>query len=167
MKTNRAKNIVIRRLAISDVPLLVKLISQIESTVDLSVTASAQFYDELISDDGEGVRFVAVIGTEIIGTMGCAKGPIPSGFVLWADWLVVDKDYRGLGVASMLYEHVEHFAFSKGKRYLCLDMGDIDVQRAAYEFHSSNGFEVVGRLSGYWGGCEDLNIMAKFIGSEG
>lgn len=95
--------------------------------------------------------------------MGCGPGPIPSRKALWADWLVVDRSYRRRNVASLLYAKVEEFALDLRKNYLCLDIGNIDNERAAYNFHIRNGFQLIGQIPDYWGKSEHLNIMVKHL----
>ncbi|QQZ39507.1 GNAT family N-acetyltransferase [Pseudomonas sp. SK3(2021)] len=166
MNSESGKDIYIRRFKESDVPALLRLVSQIASAEDLTQSASAQFYGELENPDHEGGRFVATQGSMVIGTMGCTAGPIPSKQVLWADWLIVDNEYRRYGIASLLYAEIEKYALEQGKRYLCLDIGNIDRERAAYLFHLRNGFQIVGQLPDYWGEFEHLNIMAKLLNSR-
>ncbi|MDE9544457.1 GNAT family N-acetyltransferase [Xenorhabdus bovienii] len=153
----------IRRFNASDMGVVLKLISQIESTDDLVQSARTQFMRELEDPHDEEARFVAVEGDLVIGTMGCGPGSIPSKHALWADWLVVDQSYRRYGIASLLYDEIEAFALSLDKKYLCLDIGNIDKERAAYRFHLRNGFQIVGQIPDYWGKSEHLNIMAKYL----
>ncbi|CDL84670.1 putative GCN5-related N-acetyltransferase [Xenorhabdus szentirmaii DSM 16338] len=153
----------IRRFNASDMEALLKLISQIESIDDLVQPARIQLMRELETPHDEEARFVAIEGDTVIGTMGCGPGAIPSKHALWADWLVVDQRYRRCGIASLLYDEIEAFALSLDKKYLCLDIGNIDKERAAYRFHLRNGFQIVGQLPDYWGKSEHLNIMAKHL----
>ncbi len=88
---------------------------------------------------------------------------MPSKHALWADWLIVDRRYRRCGIAYQLYMEVEKFAVNLDKRYLCLDVGNIDSERAAYLFHRRNGFHIVGKIPDYWGDREHLHIMAKYL----
>ncbi|MEJ8867554.1 GNAT family N-acetyltransferase [Pseudomonas jessenii] len=166
MSSEYKKNICIRPFNESDIPEMLNLVDQIVSLEDLTKSACIQFASELTDTTHEGIRFVAIADGIVVGTMGCALGPIPSKQALWADWLIVDSDYRRDGIASLLYSKIESYAFECGKRYLCLDIGNIDKERAAYQFHLSNGFQVVGQLPDYWGDCEHLNIMAKFLPSR-
>ncbi|ETS33441.1 hypothetical protein BB987_12475 [Photorhabdus temperata] len=163
MTIKSARAILIRRFNISDMEAVLKLIAQIGSEDDLTQSASIQFIRELENPHQEEIRFVATEGEEVIGTMGCSLGAIPSKYVLWADWLVVDQSYRRYGVASLLYSEIEAFALSLRKKYLCLDIGNIDKERAAYLFHLRNGFQIVGQVPDYWGKSEHLNIMAKYL----
>ncbi|ENM5772126.1 GNAT family N-acetyltransferase [Vibrio mimicus] len=167
MRSEHAKNVYIRSFNESDVPALLTLVAQIVSSEDLTKSAHIQFYDELANPAFDGCRFVAIVDGMVVGTMGCTPGPIPSKQVLWADWLIVDINYRRFGIASLLYTEIEKYAIERGKRYLCLDIGNIDRERAAYLFHLSNGFQLVGQLPDYWGDYEHLNIMAKFLVSRG
>jgi GNAT superfamily N-acetyltransferase len=163
MTTNYSHRIIIRRFNIDDMDAVIKLISQIGSEDNLTQSASIQFMRELENPHQEEIRFVATEGKMVIGTMGCGLGSIPSQYVLWADWLVVDQHYRRYGVASLLYSEIEAFALSLKKKYLCLDIGNIDKERAAYLFHLRNGFQIVGQIPDYWGKSEHLNIMAKHL----
>ncbi|MBS9432657.1 GNAT family N-acetyltransferase [Photorhabdus hainanensis] len=163
MTIKSAHAILIRRFNISDMEAILKLIAQIGSEDDLTQPASIQFIRELENPHQEEIRFVATEGEVVIGTMGCSLGAIPSKYVLWADWLVVDQNYRRYGVASLLYREIEAFALSLRKKYLCLDIGNIDKERAAYLFHLRNGFQIVGQIPDYWGKSEHLNIMAKYL----
>jgi GNAT superfamily N-acetyltransferase len=167
MRGKYQKDIYIRPFNESDIPALLNLVAQIASVEDLTESARIQFSSELTNTALEGVRFVAIVDGVVVGTMGCALGPFPSRQALWADWLIVDSHYRCRGIASMLYLKVEKYAFQRGKRYLCLDIGNIDKERAAYQFHLGNGFKVVGQLPDYWGDYEHLNIMAKFLTLRG
>ncbi|MNC27112.1 Acetyltransferase (GNAT) family protein [compost metagenome] len=166
MSSEYKKDIYIRPFNEFDMPAILNLVAQIASLEDLTRSARIQFTSELTDTTHEGIRFVAIVDGLVVGTMGCALGPIPSRQALWADWLIVDSDYRRDGIASLLYSKIESYAFERGKRYLCLDIGNIDKERAAYKFHLSNGFQVVGQLPDYWGDCEHLNIMAKFLPSR-
>lgn len=158
--------VLIRRLKACDIPAVLALVAQIASGEDLAESAGQQFLTELDDPKYEGVRFVAVLDDMVIGTMGCAAGPIPSKYVLWADWLIVGGEYRQYGIASLLYAEIERYALEHGKTWLCLDIGNIDSERAAYRFHLKNGFQIVGQLPDYWGEFEHLNIMAKSLISK-
>ncbi|MCS3429811.1 GNAT family N-acetyltransferase [Klebsiella sp. BIGb0407] len=161
MENKLGQDICIRRFTKSDMPAVLALISQIASCEDLTESAGQQFSNELDDPKHNGGRFVADLGDRLIGTMGCTQGPIPSKNVLWADWLIVDSDYRRYGIASLLYAEIEKYALKHEKTCLCLDIGNIDRERAAYRFHLRNGFQIVGQLPDYWGDFEHLNIMAK------
>lgn len=80
--------------------------------------------------------------------------------------MIVDSQYRRYGVASLLYDEIEKYALANEKTWLCLDIGNIDKERAAYRFHLRNGFQIVGQLPDYWGELEHLNIMAKSLTSK-
>lgn len=161
------QDICIRRFKKYDLSAVLLLVSQIASGEDLTESSREQFENELDDPKQEGCRFVAILGDRVIGTMGCAAGLIPSKHVLWADWLIVDSEYRRYGVASLLYAEVEKYALEHEKTWLCLDIGNIDRERAAYRFHLHNGFQIVGQLPDYWGDFEHLNIMAKSLISKG
>jgi len=163
MLTDRDLSINIRRFCAPDLEGVLELISHIDSPNDLTPTARAQFLREFDQPRDEEGRFVATYNGIIVGTMGCAPGPIPSKQVLWLDWLVVAPNYRRCHVASLLYRKIEELAIDIDKRCLCLDLGNIDGQRAAYLFHLKNGFQVVGQIPDYWGALQHLNIMAKFL----
>lgn len=167
MKNELVQDIYIRQFTKADMPAVLLLVAQIASGEDLSESAGQQFANELDEPNYEGARFVAALGDRVIGTMGCAAGLIPSKHVLWADWLIVDSEYRRYGVASLLYAEIEKYALEHGKAWLCLDIGNIDRERAAYRFHLRNGFQIVGQLPDYWGDFEHLNIMAKSLISKG
>lgn len=164
MKNELVQDIYIRQFTKADMPAVLLLVAQIASGEDLSESAGQQFANELDEPNYEGARFVAALGDRVIGTMGCAAGLIPSKHVLWADWLIVDSEYRRYGVASLLYVEIEKYALEHGKS---LDIGNIDRERAAYRFHLRNGFQIVGQLPDYWGDFEHLNIMAKSLISKG
>ncbi|AOJ02173.1 hypothetical protein WS70_10315 [Burkholderia mayonis] len=80
--------------------------------------------------------------------------------------MIVDRDYRRRDIASLLYAEIEAFARSLEKNHMCLDIGNIDRERAAYVFHLRNGFQIVGQIPDYWGKFEHLNIMAKCLISQ-
>jgi len=166
MENELDRDICIRRFTKSDMPTVLALVAQIASGEDLTESAGQQFANELDDPKHEGGRFVAAIGDMVIGTMGCAAGLIPSKHVLWADWLIVDSEFRRCGVASLLYAEIEKYALEHKKTWLCLDIGNIDRERAAYRFHLRNGFHIVGQLPDYWGDFEHLNIMAKSLISK-
>ncbi|NRO95056.1 GNAT family N-acetyltransferase [Paraburkholderia sp. NMBU_R16] len=155
------QSVIVRRFINSDIAAALELISQIGSPDDLARAAREQFTRELDAPHDEEVRFVAIYRSMVVGTMGCGPGPLPSKQALWADWLVVDRNHRRRKIASLLYEKVEEFASIRKKTYLCLDIGNIDNERAAFTFHLRNGFQIVGQLPDYWGELEHLNIMAK------
>ena len=166
MKNDDAAPLLIRRIKTSDLAAVLRLVLQIESSEDLVVSARSQFCRELESRDFEHARFVVEARGEIVGTMGCGRGPFPSPRALWADWLIVDAQRRRQRIASLLYGEVESFALSLGKKHLCLDIGNVCLQRAAYLFHLRNGFQIVGKIPDYWGESEDLNIMTKTLISK-
>lgn len=163
MQIKRESSIDVRRLRISDLEETLDLISHIDSIDKLAPIARAQFLDEFSRRCHEEARFVATHEGRIVGTIGCGPGPIPSKQALWADWLVVAPDYRRCNVGSLLYGRIENLAIELKKRCLCLDIGNIDRQRAAYLFHRKNGFQVIGQIPDYWGALEHLNIMVKFL----
>jgi len=160
-----SNDVQIRRFVVDDMVQVLGLISQISSEDDLVHSARTQFFAELENPHETVVRFVATNKGIVIGTMGVGPGPLPSSRVLWADWLIVDPCQRRRGVAKLLYAEIEAHALRLGKMYLCLDMGNIDRERAAYLFHQRNGFQIVGQISDYWGKFEHLHIMTKFLGA--
>lgn len=166
MRSEYNKDVCIRRFSEADIPTILNLVTQIVSRENLKESAHIQFSSEIANPDHGGIRFVATVDGIVVGTMGCALGPIPSRLALWADWLIVDSDHQRCGIATLLYAEIEKYAFELGKRFLCLDIGNIDKERAAYLFHLSNGFQVIGQLPDYWGDYEHLNIMAKFLASR-
>lgn len=149
-----------------DLPHMMELISQINSQEDLSTIAEEQFRLELNHAKTDQCRFVATLESEIVGTMGCSAGPLPSPYAIWADWLVVDKAYQRLGIASLLFAEIERFAITNKKYFICLDIGNIDHERAAFMFHRNNGFQIVGQIPDYWGPHEHLNIMVKHLSQQ-
>lgn len=153
----------VRRIESADLPAVLRLVAQIDSPDDLARSAHLQFKRELEHPGAAEARFVATREGRIVGTMGCGPGAIPSRYALWADWLVVDRDWRRRNIASALYAEIEAFARLLGMKYLCLDIGNIDRERAAYRFHLRNGFQIVGQIQDYWGKCEHLHIMAKCL----
>lgn len=159
-----SNDVQIRRFVLDDMAQVLGLISKINSEEDLVQCARAQFFAELENPHQTIVRFVATINGAVIGTMGIGPGPLPSSQVLWADWLVVDPCRRRRGVAKLLYTEIEAHALRLGKTCLCLDIGNIDRERAAYLFHQRNGFQIVGQIPDYWGRFEHLHIMTKFLG---
>ena len=163
MTTRSDRPISIRRFNESDLDRVLRLVSQIDSPENLVMAARAQFTRELEESLCDEARFVADYAGVVIATMGCGPGPIPSKLALWADWLVVDQRFRRQNVAMLLYKNVENFAMTLGKKYLCLDIGNIDAQRAAYAFHLRNGFQIVGQIPDYWGELQHLNIMTKSL----
>ncbi|PMS38711.1 ribosomal protein S18 acetylase RimI-like enzyme [Trinickia symbiotica] len=159
--------VAIRRVDAVDLAAMLDLVSQIASRDDLTESARAQFTYELGKPNRECMRLVATYGGAVVGTIGCGPGPIPSKHALWVDWLIVDRSYRRGKIASLLYATIEQFALQLEKSCLCLDIGNIDSERAAYLFHLQNGFQIVGQVPDYWGEFEHLNIMAKFLYSKG
>ncbi|WP_354682255.1 GNAT family N-acetyltransferase [Cupriavidus necator] len=166
MVIEKDDQVIIRKLAASDMNAILELVSQIKSEDNLVESARAQFTLELDQPKEEVVRFVATVHDSVVGSMGCGIGPLPSRHVLWADWLIVDRNCRRNRIASLLYAKIEQHALSLGKRCLCLDIGNIDRERAAYLFHLRNGFQIVGQIPDYWGELEHLNIMAKHLDSR-
>lgn len=158
-------NVLIRPFVLGDMAQVLDLIAQIRSEDDLVQSTHGQFSAELENPDDGQVRFVATLQGAVVGTMGVGLGPWPSQQALWADWLVVDIDHRQCGIATLLYAEIEAHALRLGKAYLCLDIGNIDRERAAYLFHRRNGFQVVGQIPDYWGAFEHLHIMTKYLGS--
>lgn len=161
MRSNGRCATQIRRLTAADMKKVLTLVSQISPATDLVESARSQFQLELDQPHPDAIRLVAVVDHVVVGTLGCGAGPFPSRRVLWMDWLVVDRDYRRCGIASLLYEEIETHAVGLRKNHLCLDLGNIDKERAAYEFHHGNGFQVVGIIPDYWSEYEHLNIMVK------
>lgn len=159
-------DVLIRPFTASDMTQALELVAQIRSQDDLMQSAHAQFSAELGRPHEGQVRLVATFKGTVVGTMGAGPGPWPSSQTLWADWLVVDADYRQRGIATLLYAQIEAHALRQGKAYLCLDIGNIDSERAAYLFHQRNGFQVVGQIPDYWGTSEHLHIMAKYLRAE-
>jgi GNAT superfamily N-acetyltransferase len=167
MTTEADRATLVRRIEAADVAKVLYLVEQIESPDDLARSAHLQFKRELEHPDSAEARFVAIAGGRIVGTMGCGPGAIPSRHALWMDWLIVDRNYRRRNIALALYTEIEAFAQRLGKKYLCLDIGNIDRERAAHLFHRHNGFQIIGQIPDYWGKFEHLHIMAKcLISSE-
>jgi GNAT superfamily N-acetyltransferase len=159
MASRPINNLDIRQMVERDMPPVLALIGLLGES--LIREAETQFVQELAQASNETIRLVATLGDLIIGTMGCGPGPIPSPHVVWADWIVVDRNHRRLSVASSMYAVIERHALALGKSTICLDMGNIERQRDAYDFHTRNGFQIVGVVPDYWGPSEHLNIMAK------
>lgn len=167
MASEACGDVLIRHFSAGDMGEVLELVAQIGPEEDLLQCAYAQLSTELEKPQGGRVRLVATLNGVIVGTMGAGPGPWPSPQALWADWLVVDAKYRQRGIATLLYAEIEAHALRHGKAYLCLDIGNIDRERAAYIFHRRNGFQVVGQIPDYWGPLEHLYVMAKHLGSAG
>lgn len=160
-------DVLIRDFVVSDMTQTLELVTQIRSEDDLVQSAHAQFSAELKRPHDGRIRLVATLKGAVVGTMGAGPGPWPSPHVLWADWLVVDADYRQRGIATLLYAEIEAYALRHRRRFLCLDIGNIERERAAFLFHQRNGFQIVGQIPDYWGTYEHLHIMTKCLRSAG
>lgn len=153
--------IYVRKMTCSDIEAILELILQFEAGSTLVDDAKVQLRQELNSASKKSVRFVACVGGKIVGTMGGGDGAFPSRRAFWADWLVVDIEFRRMGVASLLYKTLETYVRGHGVEYICLDVGNIDSERAAYLFHCRNGFHMFGQLPDYWSDFEHLSLMVK------
>ena len=93
----------------------------------------------------EGYLSLALESDKIIGYLFVRKKP--SGGVWFINWLAVDRNYRGKGIAGQLLTMVEMEGVRRGVHCLLL----LAVQRNL-NFYKNRGFTMLGRmLKGYYG----------------
>jgi ribosomal protein S18 acetylase RimI-like enzyme len=106
-------------------------------------------------------------GDKIIGAIGVRENKYGSGgYEMDSDYIAVDKDYRGKGIATKLLEEVEGFVSENGGRYLHVLTCDIDSYKPARSFYEKNGYIKVAEIPNYYVKGEGRIDYLKEFGTD-
>ena len=100
--------------------------------------------------------FVVESNKRIVGVAGC--------FIEFNNCKIIHmavlKDYRGIGLGSLLLEKIEEFAKKNNTNKIWLDTSS--TLKKSIEFYKKKGFRLVGELKKhFWG--EDIVLFEKLI----
>lgn len=101
----------------------------------------------------KNVAFGAYIKNELIGIV-IAKAEY--GGVVYVEWIVIKKNFRGEGIGSKLLEEVEKWCILNKNHYIYLNT-ETDKN---IEYYKKRGFRYVGVHKNFWFG-EDEHILGK------
>jgi ribosomal protein S18 acetylase RimI-like enzyme len=96
---------------------------------------------------GERKIYLAVIKNKIVGYLVS----LPSyGGIGFCNWVAVDKNYRGLGIASALLDIWEKDALEEGAHKL-----ELWTDQRNISFYKKRGFELLGKIPDNYFGKDD------------
>ena len=140
------KNILIRNFEIKDTTYLSQLTNELgyDTTVE-QMTLRMKTIMQLENY----WTFVAVINEKVVGYIGLNKNYFwqQDGDYLRIQALVINNEYRQLGLGQKLIEAAEELARQTNTDLILLNCGNRDERQAAHKFYAKVGFET--RSTGY------------------
>jgi len=98
---------------------------------------------------------------KIAGVSGYGPDENNTRGIYWLGWTYVDKEFRRLGLGSLLLRHVEEKLRLNGAHKFYIDTSSDPIYKAALAFYESFGYQVEGVLKDYYGDGEDYIILGK------
>ena len=83
-----------------------------------------------------------------------------------SDYVAIDKDYRGKGIATKLLSEVEKFVMENNGRYLHILTCDINSYKPARSFYEKNGYKKVAEIPNYYVSGEGRIDYFKEFGTD-
>lgn len=105
--------------------------------------------------DATNISFGAYKDEKLIGFIALKK---EYGGVVYVDWIVVEKQYRGKGLGGALLRKAEKWALGNGFHCIYLFTETEENKK----FYEKKGYRYVGTHYGFWFG-EDEHIFSKNI----
>lgn len=145
------ETIVIRRASQSDTAEVLRCLAAAFEPYQASYTEAA-YLDTILTEQTILQRlasmqvFVAVFGSEIIGTIGCAPGDSREGHLRG---MAVLPEHLGRGVAEMLLHTAESELAKRGCFRVTLDT--TEPLRRATRFYEKHGYRPSGRTTDFFG----------------
>lgn len=133
----------IRKLVQRDVPQVIKLLHEVWPDLTIS-HLKKHFSKKERAKDNNG--FVAVDNNKIIGFIGFSIGYFNDSDFL--DWIVVEKDHRGKGIAEILIREFEKDA--KKRKVKRIFSTTILKNKPAMNMHKKLGYNQVGYVWHIW-----------------
>ena len=138
---------IIKKATIKDIDEIVKIIDFVLSNdfsayKDKTILAyrknvyTKKYFQEFLTDK-KNVAFGAYHQNKLIGYIGLKP---ELGGVIFIDWLVVNKDYRNLGIGTKLLQCCEKWALENKFHYLFLGT----IMERKVEFYKKHGFRILG-----------------------
>jgi ribosomal protein S18 acetylase RimI-like enzyme len=104
---------------------------------------------------------------KVIGAIGVRENKYGSGgYEMDSDYVAVDKDYRGKGIATKLLSEVEKFVIENSGRYLHVLTCDINSYKPARSFYEKNGYKKVAEIPNYYVSGEGRIDYFKEFGTD-
>lgn len=148
---------IIRKLKNKDVKEVIKLC--LEVWPDLTKKELENHFKKKIRNkDNEG--FVAIDNKKIIGFIGFSKRYFRDSDYL--EWVFVDKNYRGRGIAETLIKKFEQDARRRKSRRIFSTT--IKKNKAAMKMHKKLGYQQAGYVWNLWEEGDKEIIFSKKLG---
>lgn len=159
MNTKNSK-VKIRKMKISDLPSIQKIIQRTLSIVDAkkAIKDMADQSNNLYADGG---NYVAEINKSVVGVIGYWKLGHHAKKAIWLDWFAVDKNYQNKGIGSKLFLYLITQIKKRGYEMLCIEKSSKDI--SAQFFYNKHGFVEFGRIGNYWEDSGDLVLLVKHL----
>jgi len=133
----------IREVTSKDIPKVIKLCHEVWP--DLTINElKRKFSRKIRNKDNNG--FVAIDNNKIVGFIGFSKGYFNKSDFL--DWVFVNKNYRGKGIAEELIKEFEKDA--KRRKVKRVFSTTVKKNRPAMKMHKKLGYEQVGYVWHIW-----------------
>lgn len=135
-------NLEIRNYENSDYETVKKIL--IEAFPEIKEFMSIGINDEqaLVLDKNKYIQLVAVINEEVVGYSLASRSydPIKQRTNLWIDYVCVNKEYRGKGIAKHLLQKIEELA--KNENILFLQLTSSRFRTSARKLYIDLGFSI-------------------------
>ncbi|MEO9022605.1 MAG: GNAT family N-acetyltransferase [Ginsengibacter sp.] len=140
------KNILIRSFHLEDTSYLAELTNELGYGTTVEQMALRM---KTIMQLDNYWTFVAVINEKVVGYMGLNKNYFweQDGYYLRIQALVVNNQFRKLGVGKKLIDTAEELARQVKTNSILLNCGNRDERQAAHKFYTKAGFEA--KSTGY------------------
>ena len=134
------KNILIRKFHLKDIPYLTELTNELGYNTTFEQMALRM--KKIIQLDNYWT-FVAVKEEKVVGYIGINKNYFweQDGYYLRIQALVVNNQFRQIGVGQKLIEAAEELARQSNANSILLNCGNRDERQAAHKFYTKVGFE--------------------------
>lgn len=153
-------NIKIRKMKISDILQIERLIQRVLSHVDAR-KAKKDMIDQSKKLCVDGENFVAEIDNKVIGIIGYWRLGHHPKKVVQLDWFAVHENYQNKGIGSKLLLYMISKLKKRNFQMLCCEKSSKDI--SSKFFYNKHKFIEFGRIRNYWEDGGDLILLVKYL----
>ncbi|MFA6991843.1 MAG: GNAT family N-acetyltransferase [Candidatus Gracilibacteria bacterium] len=150
----------IRKMRISDIPSIGKIIQQSLSNTDAK-KAEKDLMDQSKKLYVEGENFVAEINNKVVGVIGYWRLGHHPKKVVWLDWFAVNEEYQRRGIGSKLLLYMINKLSKKKFQMLCCEKSGEGLSSKL--FYAKHKFVEFGKIKNYWENNGDLILLVKYL----
>lgn len=133
-------NCIIRQATEADVPALALLMNELGYP---TTETEMQTRYETFSSHADYTTWVAVYNNQVVGMIGLLRSFYfeKNGIYVRVGALVVNKEYRKMGLGKALLQKSIDWAIELGAQQVLLNSGNREERRNAHAFYQNQGFE--------------------------